>query len=788
MYRHPLRRAEGGIAANVGVRPGNRYPRKPKADDEPGILRKVAAGIAAPFEQLYDVSQGDYSPLGVEWVDGEGWVQSPEKAIPFAVDVAGLGATGGLATAGLRPTGVGIFGGRLAKTADLEALSRAEKMAAEGASRDAIWNETGWFQGADGKWRFEIPDHAAATTAKAWQGSIDDLSANLDHPAAYEAYPDLAHIPSIMAKSKGHRRGSLQEDGDQLTLTAMGDSPFDMTSVALHEMQHAIQKAEGTAPGGSPQYGHPREDVWRAAKGAYEDAAADDDLLRDLGVDVPESKAPRKSWDDLSDREKLEWLDRGRSRIYHRLAGEVEARNVQERMLMSASERRARPPWTTQSIPDEDQIIRMSLERTPKMATGGIADADMRVTVAKGDNPTKIARRALPKGASESEVAALANAIVKANGVNARRIKPGQVLIVPGIAAQEVDIPLPRTRAEGIAAVNAPKYDPLSSGRTDKPAMPKATDVMGGTNRTGIAVRQPQRQVSTDLTPASGPIPRIPRPFPRKKREDPTWITLAAEMEKRFGRDNVQVSPPPTQPGPKPPTIGQRFDDAAGRDMGNVQQIMSLPGLEVTEFPTPARPQDPYEAQRRPSTIEVSKGIAPPPGWAPKGGETDTAFRPPHDQAYEWFHGHARGYTGERGAFPKREFMPGEERSLAHGLIKSAVPGRTDQLPITVPRDSYIIPADVISGLGQGNTDAGWPLFRQILAARGVEVPDDGAEEAGPGIDIIAAGGEGVVHPAVIASLGGGDVRKGHKMLDDIVLAVRKQTAKRLSQLPGPKK
>jgi hypothetical protein len=41
------------------------------------------------------------------------------------------------------------------------------------------------------------------------------------------------------------------------------------------------------------------------------------------------------------------------------------------------------------------------------------------------------------------------------------------------------------------------------------------------------------------------------------------------------------------------------------------------------------------------------------------------------------------------------------------GMIRSAVPGRTDKLPMSVPPGSYILPADIPSALGQGNTMAG---------------------------------------------------------------------------------
>lgn len=53
-----------------------------------------------------------------------------------------LSMYGGNAAAGVsKPSGsVGMFAGRNAKTADLTALSKAEQLAGQGATRDAIWN------------------------------------------------------------------------------------------------------------------------------------------------------------------------------------------------------------------------------------------------------------------------------------------------------------------------------------------------------------------------------------------------------------------------------------------------------------------------------------------------------------------------------------------------------------------------------------------------------------------------------------------------------------------------
>ena len=53
---------------------------------------------------------------------------------------------------------------------------------------------------------------------------------------------------------------------------------------------------------------------------------------------------------------------------------------------------------------------------------------------------------------------------------------------------------------------------------------------------------------------------------------------------------------------------------------------------------------------------------------------------------------------------------------------------------------------------------------------------------------IVAAGGEYVIHPDVIVKIGGGNIERGHKELDDFVNSSRAKTVKTLQKLPGPKK
>ena len=133
------------------------------------------------------------------------------------------------------------------------------------------------------------------------------------------------------------------------------------------------------------------------------------------------------------------------------------------------------------------------------------------------------------------------------------------------------------------------------------------------------------------------------------------------------------------------------------------------------------------------------------------------------------------------------------------GLITSPIAGRTDRLPMDVAPNSYVIPADIVSGLGQGNTLAGGRILDAMLKngphmqaaqaspAGGQQGFADGGATEGT-TPIVTAGGEFICSPEMVAAIGGGDMDKGHKILDNMVLQVRKQTVKQIQDLPKPKK
>jgi len=237
-----------------------------------------------------------------------------------------MGALGGIGTTaiGAIPGGgdlaagalKAIFGGVSAANADKFALKLAKDMAEKNASKSDIWEKTGWFTGPDGNWRFEIDDSNAYYDAEALR-ELNEL-ANLEarkfdpikdtttvsglvgHKELFSAYPTVENIP-VHFFPQDRMRGANAAYSPKLDRITLNDSLSDdqARSFMLHELQHAIQAREGFQSGGN--------------------------LSQDS---------------------------------YNRLAGEVEARNVQYRKNMTKEERISIPPWETQDVPYSEQILK----------------------------------------------------------------------------------------------------------------------------------------------------------------------------------------------------------------------------------------------------------------------------------------------------------------------------------------------------------------------------------------------------------------------------------------------
>lgn len=251
-----------------------------------------------------------------------------DEMIGHAGAVVGPMAGVGMTRVMMAPRGsseLGIFGGRLAKTADHAALARAEQMAAQGVPREQIWNETGWFQGVDGKWRFEIDDSGFKFTPGRHTGirslgmTHEALSASYPETTAQRSYnmdiyPEASRLANF-GPDVQFGGGGTDRTGNVRMVATEGHA--NKSSDMLHELQHGAQIDEGFARGGSPKE-FERGGELNSERGWFE-APAD---------------------------------------AYRRLSGEVEARAVQARQNLTADQRRARPPWLDYDVQEGKQIVR----------------------------------------------------------------------------------------------------------------------------------------------------------------------------------------------------------------------------------------------------------------------------------------------------------------------------------------------------------------------------------------------------------------------------------------------
>ena len=239
----------------------------------------------------------------------------------------------------------------------LDNLSVAREMESEKKDAKAIKMATGWERGADGKWRYEMPDAKIKETMDIdghvvkrfdedmlWNdGKLADV---VDAPELFKAYPQLKETRIVTDAVTGDMPSTGDYDAKTNTITIHAEELKYMNGILNHEVQHAIQKIEGFARGGSPAM------VRSEIKKQMAEVTKQIRKLRAEGKEAEAKELIKKNRglyeasvgdDDFGS--------------YKSLAGEVESRNVESRMGMSAAERRASLAAETEDVSREDQIF-----------------------------------------------------------------------------------------------------------------------------------------------------------------------------------------------------------------------------------------------------------------------------------------------------------------------------------------------------------------------------------------------------------------------------------------------
>lgn len=293
-------------------------------------------------------------------------------ALNDALAMSGLAMTGGGAIAGrgaleYDPTVTRIFAGPKAKTANVEKLDQAISLQRQGVSEKEILQTTGWSQGADGQWQFEIPDDKAEFIAD--PNRLPDYKLNraaglgdvIRHDELFKAYPELRGVlTSTEARKQPQGSYSRPQGRDEEQIGAMAPDSETLTDVLLHEIDHAVAFREGFPSGssGSRAMGDILSEQNAYLKFLSESMDKRKDELGLFGY-MPKTNDPLLNdlYDKYNARVGRSPSDSDVNERYMRSAGEVSARNVEARRNMTAQERLDTPPEATEDIPRSEQYF-----------------------------------------------------------------------------------------------------------------------------------------------------------------------------------------------------------------------------------------------------------------------------------------------------------------------------------------------------------------------------------------------------------------------------------------------
>ena len=251
------------------------------------------------------------------------------------------------------------------RTFRMDNLSVAKDMEKNKKKAKAIKVATGWERGADGKWRYEMPD-IVLRDPKEWVNkktlTLSDIVEKpndlfKEYPELFDAYPKLKDVK--IQKGRAKMGGSYYDNTITLNLGYIREaikSGWDiyykiatrlLKRTLVHEVQHYIQHEEGFAKGGSEQF------VRDAIKDEFEKVTKQ---IRGLRAEGKEDEAKA-----LVERNKALYNayvnEKDSYKNYKSLSGEVEARNVSARLNMTPEDRRKTLAESTEDVARKDQIF-----------------------------------------------------------------------------------------------------------------------------------------------------------------------------------------------------------------------------------------------------------------------------------------------------------------------------------------------------------------------------------------------------------------------------------------------
>ena len=227
-------------------------------------------------------------------------------------------------------------------------LSTAIEMEKNGRDAKEIRLVTGWEKGGDNKWGYEIDDsNVKIKQERITRGNLEDA---IDHPELFKLYPDLKKVevfPNPNIDSHGFANANVNRITINLDLHENND---EIKKTLLHEVQHLIQEKEGFAKGGN-------EDTvrQRIEEALNEKSQNNSPFSRIKSKLFGESKKVSLASENKKTIESI--LGEDDFKLYESLVGEVQSRNVENRINMTSEERKNTLLSETEDVGRDEQIV-----------------------------------------------------------------------------------------------------------------------------------------------------------------------------------------------------------------------------------------------------------------------------------------------------------------------------------------------------------------------------------------------------------------------------------------------
>lgn len=228
-----------------------------------------------------------------------------------------------------------MYAGEKSKMADKSLLNRAKEMSINGDEPSFIWKETGWRQGTDKKWRYEIDDSKAKLIPVPEGTKSVRLVDVLVHEELYEAYPQLRNIEVEFRDDLRMVEGGWYNPEENLIVLNSKRSQAKIEEDIIHEVQHAVQHVEGFESGGNKESA-----LIRLRKNTIKKLLAGSPYFRKLCKEKKPADVIKYVDNYLCKKYNEKYIEDVAYRAYLGLYGEREARDTSSRKGMQAEERR----------------------------------------------------------------------------------------------------------------------------------------------------------------------------------------------------------------------------------------------------------------------------------------------------------------------------------------------------------------------------------------------------------------------------------------------------------------